>query len=198
MSENVDEAWSRIDWADLTPRLLLFTAARVRLTSLDSEGLSAEDLVQQAIQKTLAGKRRWNPERCDLFTFLAGVVQSDVSTACSKRNRKFDKLGPQVELDEEISISIDGESVKSPEDYFFFSKQREELLIYLKNQENFLANITEIILDKGVVHSKDLAEIFEMTEQEINNAKKRLRRAILAFAASSESPEQQAKMAGKA
>jgi hypothetical protein len=70
--------WTAQDWGELVPRLLFHARSRWARTNLLG-GLQAEDLVQNAIAKTFARTRIWNPQTCTLFRHLAGVIDSEIS-----------------------------------------------------------------------------------------------------------------------
>jgi hypothetical protein len=70
--------WTAQGWGELVPRLLVH--ARSRLARTNSLGASqAEDLVQDAIAKTFARTRIWNPQTCTLFRHLGGNRQRDLA-----------------------------------------------------------------------------------------------------------------------
>ena len=87
--------WRAQNWEDLIPRLLLLAISRLRRMSWHGErrgappgAAEAEDFVNDAVSKTIAGIRIWNPTACSLFQHLAGVIVSDISHAAqSAENR---------------------------------------------------------------------------------------------------------------
>ena len=81
--------WQAQDWEDLMPRLLLLASSRLaRLRGSLPRMAEAEDFVNDAILKSMAGTRVWNRASCTLLQHLAGVIVSDIShTARSSDNR---------------------------------------------------------------------------------------------------------------
>src|SRR5262249_3871123 len=87
--------WQAQDWDDLVPRLLLLAVSRLQRMTWRGQrrgsppgAREAEDFVNDAISKTIAGVRIWNPEACTLFQHVAGVIVSDISHAAeSMENR---------------------------------------------------------------------------------------------------------------
>src|SRR5579863_3118021 len=75
------------DWPPLRKDLLAYAAARLRragwLQGRDEEPsvMSADQLVQSAVEQCLDGRRRWDPSRVDLGGFLRGVIRSLTSAA---------------------------------------------------------------------------------------------------------------------
>jgi hypothetical protein len=79
------------DWDDIIKRLTSYANHLVAGNSwlqsragLPPGGKGGEDYAMNAIRKLFesekTGKRKWDPERVNLFVFLKGVVRSDIST----------------------------------------------------------------------------------------------------------------------
>jgi hypothetical protein len=76
----------RVDWTDLIKRLTLYTTHRLRGYSepgrygvMLSGGNTPEDFVLSAIESLYSGRRRFDATRTSLFTFLCGVISSEIS-----------------------------------------------------------------------------------------------------------------------
>ena len=47
--------WNKVDWFDLVPRLVLIASHRLKIVGLDTSTISANDIVHDAILKTING-----------------------------------------------------------------------------------------------------------------------------------------------
>ena len=90
-------------WQEAIPRLLAYAARKVRARYWRGQwngplpgGQDLQDLVQEGITKVISGQRRWNPQlHPDLFRFLCGVLDSDIShLATGAENRRQRELSP--------------------------------------------------------------------------------------------------------
>lgn len=88
MRERFEEIIAAADWKNLTPRLMYYADSRIRRCawrgvpvqataehSLSVEGLSASDFVQEALDRLLNNRRRYNFD-VDLEQNLRGVIKS--------------------------------------------------------------------------------------------------------------------------
>ena len=176
LSEPVD--WGDVNWSDLIPRLLLYAKGRAdrcrwqgKLAGKLPGGRDLHDVVQTAIQKTLAGERNWNREKCTLFQHFRGVIDSEINhLAVGLENRT-----PHIPDDEIGNIA----SLKpSPEDETVWIREKNNLLEFLSRKNELCYEIASIMLKDDVSGSIEIAEILSISVEEINNAKKRLRRLI--------------------
>src|ERR1700680_2402805 len=103
MSHRVD--WATIDWEDLNARLLLVAAKKLKRlfwrgmrSGAPPGGKTAEDFVQDAIAKTLEGRRVWNGD-CSLFEHLVGIISGDINHwVMSAENRRTVRADENVIL----------------------------------------------------------------------------------------------------
>jgi DNA-directed RNA polymerase specialized sigma24 family protein len=71
------------DWSRLLPNLRRYAAWRARRANL-----TADQLVNEAVEACLSGSWNWDPEKVDLGGLLRGVIRSMISTAHKKRARR--------------------------------------------------------------------------------------------------------------
>lgn len=130
---------------------------------------SPEDLLQEAMTRTLAGDRRWNP-KIHLVVHLMGTMKSVASHLKAARNRRGGPTAP---------IELDSDSVATPA-----SQERAaiaaDLLAHLegelKDDEKGLAVL--MALGEGL-KGPEIQTMFNYTAKEIEAAKKRIRLRLL-------------------
>ena len=78
--------WNSVNWEDLIPRLLLYTAGRLdwliwlRPQADLPDGCTENALIETAIKKTLSGERNWAPQDHSLFEHLASLIDETIET----------------------------------------------------------------------------------------------------------------------
>jgi DNA-directed RNA polymerase specialized sigma24 family protein len=77
-----------VNWQELTKRLLLLTQEFVRERYMP--GKSPGDLVQNAIKKLLEGRRKWNPRKVDLLSFLFDVIRKEAVSEVKEFPHSFE------------------------------------------------------------------------------------------------------------
>jgi hypothetical protein len=86
LDQKIKEQIEVADWNDITRKLTVYAASRVRYVFRIKNnyvtlpmGASIETVVQESVRKLLDGTRVWNPDRVDLLGFLMGIVRSEIS-----------------------------------------------------------------------------------------------------------------------
>ncbi len=184
---NID--WAAQDWDDLVPRLLLLAVSRLyRMTWRGRAGeappgaAQAEDFVNDAISKTIAGVRIWQPDNCSLFQHLAGVIVSDVSHAAeSTENRSTaapanpdGNPGPKLDPPDQAA---------DPESIAEWRSEQRRLLDYLEGADPDLARMAELMLVRDMLETEDLSRELGVAAAEVANRRKRLKRHVQAYLA---------------
>jgi DNA-directed RNA polymerase specialized sigma24 family protein len=109
-AERDSVAWlQEVDWSDMVPRLLLYTAYRLRRMGrspheLSPTGKTAEDYVLSAVEALFSGARRYDPERTSLFAFLCGVISSELSHEFQSQESR--SLSRSISLDSEDAPDV--------------------------------------------------------------------------------------------
>jgi hypothetical protein len=181
--------WAAQDWNDLVPRLLLLGVSRLyRMTWRGRRGeappgaAEAEDYVNDAISKTIAGVRVWNPENCTLFQHLAGVVVSDIShAATSMENRGT--VAPPGNPDNPGWPPDPADDAPDQERAAEWRSQQRHLLDHLNGIDPDLARMAELMLGRDMQETDALSRELGVPASEIANRRKRLKRAVRAYMA---------------
>ncbi|HEX6141767.1 MAG TPA: hypothetical protein VFZ01_03545 [Geminicoccaceae bacterium] len=173
--------WAAQDWDDLVPRLLLLATSRLaRMTwrgvrrGAIPGGLQPEDVVNDAIAKTIAGVRVWSRD-CTLFQHLAGVVISDISHAA---NAIENRLGRDDGDDGHREPAADG---PDQEQVALWRDEQRRLLAHLDGIDPRLAGLARLMLEQDLRDTAPLVAALGVPAAEIANLRKRLKRATRAW-----------------
>ena len=180
--------WRAQDWDDLVPRLLLLAVSRLQRMTWRGQrrgpapgAAEAEDFVNDAISKTIAGVRIWNPEACTLFQHLAGVIVSDISHAAeSLENRTT--LREMAGSDASVSLIADiGDDAPGQEEAAVWRSEQRRLLAHLDRVDPALRAMAELMLVQDMQETADLSQAMAVPPAEVANRRKRLKRAVRAY-----------------
>ncbi len=161
--------FTRVDWEDVYPRLLLATVGRLRRSRWHRAcEMHATDFIQTAIEKAMSRQRSWDPNR-SLFQNLWQVVSSEVNHAAVSYENK--NLNP---IDETVVKVIDYQ--ENPEHSTIYRSEIDHLLNYLSSHDADVASIASLMLNLGITSSIELSVRVKRPVHEIENIKKRLRR----------------------
>lgn len=189
-------AWATVDWDDLVPRLLLLAMSRLsrmtwrgRWNASPPGAAEAEDFVNDAIAKTIAGVRVWPEDKCTLFQHLAGVVVSDISHAAEAAENKLTRAR-DVRADHPEDWPPDrADDRPDQEQQVLWRSEQRRLLGYLDEVDPKLAQMAELILIEDVDGSAELADRLDCTTNEVANLRKRMKRALRVYLLAVEDPE---------
>jgi hypothetical protein len=180
--------WQAQDWDDLVPRLLLLAVSRLQRMTWRGQrrgpppgAAEAEDFVNDAISKTIAGVRIWNPQACTLFQHLAGVIVSDISHAAgSMENRST--LREAAGGDASVSLIADvGDEAPDQEAVAAWRSEQRRLLEHLDRVDPGLRAMAELMLAQDMQETADLSRALAVPAAEVANRRKRLKRAVRAY-----------------
>lgn len=180
--------WAAADWEDVVPRLLLLAMSRLsrmtwrgRRDAVPPGAASAEDFVNDAIAKTLAGVRAWPKDKCTLFQHLAGVVVSDISHAAEAAENRL-TLADDGRTDRTAGWPPDrADDRLDQEQRMLWRSEQRRLLGHLDEVDPRLAQLAELILIEDIDRSAELAERLDCSINEIANLRRRLKRALRIF-----------------
>jgi hypothetical protein len=180
--------WQVQDWDDLVPRLLLLAVSRLRRMTWRGDrrgpppGASeAEDFVNDAISKTIAGVRIWTPEACTLFQHLAGVIVSDISHAAeSVENRSTLRTASGGESGAGLVVDI-GDDAPDQETVAVWRSEQRQLLEHLGRVDPALQEMAALMLVQDMQETADLSRTLGIAPAEVANRRKRLKRAVRAY-----------------
>jgi hypothetical protein len=182
--------WRAQNWEDLIPRLLLLAISRLRRMSWHGErrgappgAAEAEDFVNDAVSKTIAGIRIWNPTACSLFQHLAGVIVSDISHAAqSAENRATLRDGGPPMGGASLTAAI-ADAAPSQESVAAWRSEQRRLLDHLTAADADLGRMAELMLLGDMQETADLSRVLGIPPAEVANRRKRLKRAVQAYLA---------------
>lgn len=186
--------WTAQDWDDLVPRLMLLAVSRLhrmswrgRAGAAPPGATEAQDLVQDAISKTLSGVRVWRPHNCTLFQHLAGVVVSDIGhLARSAENRST--VAPAVDPPSGRWPPDTADSAPSQEQVMQWRTEQRQLLAHLEAVDSSLGQMAELMLVHDLQETSELSERLGVAASEIANMRKRLKRIVRAYLAAENAP----------
>ncbi|MBI3801450.1 MAG: sigma-70 family RNA polymerase sigma factor [Deltaproteobacteria bacterium] len=169
---NLRAVLAGVNWQELTKRLLLLTQEFVRERYL--LGKSPGDLVQNAIRKLLEGRRKWNPRKVDLLSFLFAVIRKEAVSEVKEVPHSF--AGATLE---------DQHRASRPEFQIDHGRQRRAILESLQD-DPILCQIAEVAIDEELFERAAIAERLGITRTDFDNARKRLQRRQRALSERSE------------
>jgi len=182
--------WRAQNWEDLIPRLLLLAISRLRRMSWHGErqgappgAQEAGDFVNDAVSKTIAGIRIWNPAACSLFQHLAGVIVSDISHAAqSAENRVTLRDGGPPMGGASLTATV-ADGAPSQESVIAWRSEQRRLLDYLEALDADLGRMAELMLVQDMQETAELSRAMAVAPAEVANRRKRLKRALQAYLA---------------
>ena len=132
------ESFDRKDWEEyyrIYKRLLVYAGYKIdALTWMSHPGeippklMSPEDIVSDALTKTLIGERIWNKNKIDLKRHMIGVISSIISHSV---NNNENLLTVRINKNDGIDNFIHHD--KCPEQKIISKNTLENILIYLKS-----------------------------------------------------------------
>jgi hypothetical protein len=177
---------SELPWDDLRLRLLLAALRKIRRmiwmgrihgqVPVTEQAAMAEDAIQTAYEKFWSGKRRhWDWCKSDFRNFW-GAVSSEISnSARSAENARTSRI------DDDEKVVQFPTPEPGPDRRAEWLLMREQLLRFLRAEDGKVAQMAEIMLDRDLSGSKELAEATRLTPQAIDAMKKKLRRLVKKF-----------------
>lgn len=182
------DEWAAVDWDDLVPRLLLLAMSRLaRMTwrgqcnAINPGAAEAEDFVNEAIAKTMAGVRVWSRDTCTLFQHLAGIVVSDISHAATAAENRL------TLADDGRSERIGGwpperaDELPGQEEVAVWRSEQRRLLAHLRAIDPVMGDMAELILVEDIDEGSELARRLDRSVSDIANLRKRMKRAVQAY-----------------
>lgn len=192
------------DWGRIGKGLLAFAVLRARIyywrtggVHLLPRGMELQDIVQDVIDKTLRGQRRWDPDKGPLVPWLMDQVKSELDAlARSAAHWREESLEPDWQLVEvgdrteeraelRTDPSLDGrtdpETALIESEAFALAETRVAELFEAINGDQELQAVVQAMMDGSEPQPRHLAEYLGISVEETNNRLKRLRRRALAI-----------------
>lgn len=151
--------------------------AERKLVGFHASGLlskiTPEDITNEAVVKTLNGKRPWKPSQCpDLFVHLAGCIRSDISNTYTSGDFLL------VERSEAghtfVSSAFSEES--SMENTLELKSKIAFLMDYLVAYKTDLQQVADIVLRQGITEPSTIATTLDISVSEANSKKLAIKR----------------------
>lgn len=185
---DIREALERTDLAVLMKRLYLYSLARLQRKLVwrgenggeIPGGKEAFDLVQIALEKALNGDRRWNKHKNDLYTFLKGIISSEVSHIANSPENRLERRVKTNQDNEFARVDIDhliGDYRLEP-DFALQENEVTALILSVFTQAEPEHSIAKLAICGGVTDRREIAATLGLSEHELNNAIRRMRRKI--------------------
>lgn len=178
--------WKSVDWENLIPRLVLFTARRLKGRRWHGvrNGLGDEehDIVYEAILKTMDGTRTWNEKKQDLYNHLIGVINSTIDNLL---NGKENNVTVRVSEKDYYKTLDTHDSCTMERDRLYhdplYERELSNVLKYLGDIDHLIKRLAELILIEGHRDTSYLCHELNIDMGSLNNLKKRLRRALKCY-----------------
>jgi len=153
-------------------------------------GQTIADVVQEAIIKTIEGKRSWDPQKGPLVPWLRDQVKSEIDHLYHSAASRHEVLIPESEDGEELTDWIEHRSSQGGDVSVVVSSQnpeeivlkkediekREDALFQATSGDPELEEILEIIAGGCAPRPRYLAAELGVPVTDVNNRLKRLRR----------------------
>jgi hypothetical protein len=134
--------------------------------------MEPQDLVQDAIEKTISGQRVWNRE-ISLFRHLVGVVKSDVNHLAQSSENAMTRR------DDEMAASAP-DSGEGPETIALRELDKQRYFVFLERRNPMLRQLAELMLN-GITDTISLAQKLNLTARNVDSRKRALQRATIEY-----------------
>ena len=163
------------EWPRVAPRLLRFVKYRIGQRRLPM-GHEAEDVVQMAFERLLAGNREWRPERVDLLTHMKRSVLRSMLGSKGLPTVRDISAGEFTEADEDKVVDCDGVLVAALPKDPICEMDKETAFVRLEQEvagEPELANVLAAVR-LGYYKPRDIAEMAGYEAKQVYGLLKKL------------------------
>jgi len=204
LDQNTLRLLQQQDWADLGERLVEYGSRRAWIYTWVGggswelvAGITVADLAQDVIEKTIEGRRKWDPVRGELWPWLKSQLRSEMNHLHDSQLHRSEAAVPESE-DEEggegllgaipykqaaaVAQFMMGTSIPEPEEmlllkeWYDWLEQRENDVFEAVSGDQELEEMVEAILEGCDPRPRYLAEELGVSASNIYNRYKRLRR----------------------
>jgi len=165
---------TRVDWIDLYPRLLLNAEGRIRRLWWSRGRPQGQDFVQRAILKALSGERTYDRKKT-LFENLCQIISSEISHEIESYDNK------NVTSEDQTVVNIGDYRGETPEDTAYYREMVRRYLDFLGSHDPVARDIADLMINRYVTSSGELAVQLGLAVSQVESGKKRLRRLTLIF-----------------
>ena len=142
---------------------------------------AAEELLQEAVLRTMKGERRWDPQTVpDLDIFLAGVMRSIASALFKKDATQRRHLAENTEqiCDGSHSMSRASSNILEEKQKEERSKELEDALLSAAGDDDVLLLIVEALFD-GLEKPRDIAADKGLRREQVYSGLRKLRKRLV-------------------
>jgi RNA polymerase sigma factor (sigma-70 family) len=169
------QSLSEDDLIDLLDRIRLFAAKRYYGV------LNYDDLAMQAITEVLESRRSWNPA-FPPFQNLCWIIRSIASNQLTKECRivSINADAGRIDVDSAL-ISNSAHVQPSPANDYETNEARQKISAMLQHVisgDRLLSRIIDFALNSGRWRPKEIAAELNISEPEVHNARRRVRRRL--------------------
>jgi hypothetical protein len=168
------------------PRLYLVAIWRLRRTKgAHWSAADAEDIVNDAIAKTIGGVRIWVPERCTLFQHLVGVIKSEISHIAHSSEGRLIVHGPPnggAEWPPDVA-----DETPNQEQVEQWRSEQRGLIDHLRRIDSKMVRMAELLILHDETATEALCRRLDLPPSDVANLRKRMRRAARAYHAENRS-----------
>lgn len=199
MTEEVKRRLEQANWKDISAKLLYYVRGKLSKFRLMpakgyiSGGVSAEDIVQDAITKTWTEERVWDPGKVpDLLYFLRRVSDSLLDNHLGLRSHEMEvseQASDPTDPSETISLIDYGKPIT--EDNMKTTQSAETQVIeqynYLQLQEKIseivrgdqeLTDLATAFIDEGMSNAEEIARFMEVDIDRVYRLKEKFKRQL--------------------
>ncbi len=194
MEAKIEQILEEADWESLYPEIIGFAEMKLRnalglVVSKKKghpiiDGMDANKFLDHAIDKTLSGVRRWDPEETDLKTHLNGVIRSDISNLFKKGIAILDSVTVAGEPHRPIDIYPDHS--RRPDGKFSEEEFRSLQNAHFRAFHETIQDDPDLKLIfeayyAGFVKPRDIADVTGLDARKVDELKRKFLRRYLKF-----------------
>ena len=164
------------------PRLLLLASSRLaRLRGSVPRMAEAEDLVNDAILKSMEGTRVWNRASCTLFQHLAGVIVSDISHSVRSSDSRIIRSNHARSNGGTTWPPEMPDPAPDQEHATVWLSEQRRLLEHLRGIDTMMGKMAELMSVQDMCETCDLSRALGIAPSDVANLRKRMKRAVHAY-----------------
>lgn len=174
-----------VDWGAIGVELLAFAASRAKIYRWYSgqgkelaPGVSIEDVVHLVIEKTISGKRNWDPAKGPLVPWLKDQVKSVLDAMANSASNRYETPEREGRNEENTPKGYDLPRPPNPEKAALMADRVNELFQAVGGDKE-LEEVLEAVMHGCEATPRHLAAELGVPKEDINNRLKRLRRRAI-------------------
>jgi hypothetical protein len=133
-------------------------------------GFTPDDVIHEAVKRTLDRSRSWKREKCSQFQHLWGCITSIIHCEINKYYNQH-----SISIEDGSIVPIDKTSA---EEKLIYRQQLFSVISYIETQEENIIKLFRLMHFSHIIADVELSERLALPINEVRNLKKRLRRAL--------------------